>query len=83
MRDRINGLRNVLAERLAAATGQDFSFIQKQRGMFSFLGISPGQVTRLQKECGIYMVGSSRINVAGINNANLDYFLESCARILK
>ncbi len=83
MRDRINGLRNVLAERLAAATGQDFSFIQKQRGMFSFLGISPEQVTRLQKECGIYMVGSSRINVAGINNANLDYFLESCARILK
>ena len=83
MRDRINGLRNVLAERLAVATGQDFSFIQKQRGMFSFLGISPEQVTRLQKECGIYMVGSSRINVAGINNANLDYFLESCAKVLK
>ena len=83
MRDRINGLRNVLAERLAVATGQDFSFIRQQRGMFSFLGISPEQVTRLQKECGIYMVGSSRVNVAGINNANLDYFLESCAKVLK
>ncbi len=83
MRDRINGLRNALAERLGVATGQDFSFIRKQRGMFSFLGISPEQVTRLQEECGIYMVGSSRINVAGINNANVDYFLESCAKILK
>ena len=83
MRDRINGLRNALAERLGSATGQDFSFIRKQRGMFSFLGISPEQVSRLQKECGIYMVGSSRINVAGINNANVDYFLASCARILK
>ncbi len=83
MRDRINGLRNVLAERLTAASGQDFSFIRHQRGMFSFLGISPEQVTRLQKECGIYMVGSSRINVAGINDANLDYFLESCSKVLK
>ena len=83
MRDRINGLRKALAERLGSATGQDFSFIRKQRGMFSFLGISPEQVSRLQKECGIYVVGSSRINVAGINNANVDYFLASCARILK
>ena len=83
MRDRINGLRNALAERLGSATGQDFSFIRKQRGMFSFLGISPEQVSRLQKECGIYVVGSSRINVAGINNANVDYFLACCARILK
>ncbi len=82
MRDRINGLRTVLAERLTSATGQDFSFIKNQRGMFSFLGISPQQVTRLQKECGIYMVGSSRINVAGINNANVDHFLASCAKIL-
>lgn len=82
MRDRINGLRTVLAERLTTATGQDFSFIRQQRGMFSFLGITPAQVERLRKECGIYMVGSSRINVAGINNANVDYFLTSCAKIL-
>ena len=82
MRDRINGLRSLLAERLTTATGQDFSFIRQQRGMFSFLGITPAQVERLRKECGIYMVGSSRINVAGINNANVDYFLASCAKIL-
>lgn len=82
MRDRINGLRSLLAERLTTATGQDFSFIRQQRGMFSFLGITPAQVERLRKECGIYMVGSSRINVAGINNTNVDYFLASCAKIL-
>ena len=82
MRDRINDLRTLLAERLTNATGQDFGFIRHQRGMFSFLGITPAQVERLRKECGIYMVGSSRINVAGINNANVDYFLASCAKIL-
>ena len=82
MRDRINGLRMLLADRLTSATGQDFSFIRNQRGMFSFLGISPEQVARLQKECAIYMVGSSRINVAGINDANVDYFLSACAKIL-
>lgn len=83
MRERINGLRDVLARRLGEATGQDFGFIREQRGMFSFLGISPEQVTRLKTECGIYMVDSSRINVAGINNANLEYFLASCAKVLK
>ena len=82
MRDRINSLRTVLAERLTTATGQDFGFIRQQRGMFSFLGITPAQVECLRQECGIYMVGSSRINVAGINNANVDYFLASCAKIL-
>ena len=82
MRDRINGLRNMLAERLSATTGQDFGFIHAQRGMFSFLGITQEQVDRLRNECGIYMVGSSRVNVAGINGANVDYFLESCAQVL-
>ncbi len=50
--------------------------------MFSFLGISQAQVERLREEFGIYMVDSSRINVAGVNGANIDHFVESMGRIL-
>ena len=83
MRDRINGLRALAAEKLnAACNGADFDFIQKQFGMFSFLGISEQQVSRLKEEFSIYMVGSSRINVAGLNDDNIDYFAESVAKVL-
>lgn len=82
MRDRINGLRELLADRLSETTGRDFGFIRDQRGMFSFLGIFPEQIARLREEFGIYMVDSSRINVAGINPANLEYFIEAMGRTL-
>ena len=83
MRDRINLLRKELANRLTQEIDQDFSFIEKQKGMFSFLGIDANQVARLQTEFAIYMVDSSRINVAGVNNSNIDYFVESMTTILK
>jgi aspartate aminotransferase len=83
MRDRINLLRKELANRLTREIDQDFSFIEKQKGMFSFLGIDTNQVARLQKEFAIYMVDSSRINVAGVNSSNIDYFVESMTTILK
>jgi aspartate aminotransferase len=50
--------------------------------MFSFLGLSETQVQRLQEEFSVYMVGSSRINVAGVNHSNIDYLAESVARVL-
>ena len=53
MRDRINLLRKELANRLTREIDHDFSFIQKQKGMFSFLGIDTNQVARLQKEFAI------------------------------
>jgi aspartate aminotransferase len=83
MRDRINLLRKELASRLTREIDQDFSFIEKQKGMFSFLGIDASQVARLQKRFAIYMVNSSRINVAGVNSSNIDYFIESMVKILK
>ncbi|MES3008298.1 MAG: amino acid aminotransferase [Pseudomonadota bacterium] len=83
MRERINGLRTLLVNRLkAAGVKQDFSFIQNEKGMFSFLGISVPQVQRLTKEYSIYLVDSSRINVAGINDANIDYLVESLKTVL-
>lgn len=83
MRDRINGLRNLLVEKLQQAGVQrDFGFIRDEKGMFSFLGLSVEQVQRLVKEYSIYLVNSSRINVAGINQSNLDYLVKSIQAVL-
>jgi aspartate aminotransferase len=84
MRVRLNGLRQLLVDKLAARnTPMDFSFIAKQRGLFSFLGISREQVIRLREEFHVYMIESSRINIAGINHANVGYVADSIAAILK
>lgn len=84
MRDRINGLRSLLKEKLnAQCKGQDFSFIERQNGMFSFLGITKAQIERLQKEYAIYIVGSSRVNVAGVSQSNIDYFANAVAEVTK
>ncbi len=84
MRTRIKSLRSLLSTRLNACPGieQDFSFIEQQHGMFSYLGISPAQVKTLKEEYSIYMLGSSRINVAGINANNIDYFTSSIESVL-
>lgn len=83
MRDRINGLREQLAasfrNRLQSTR---FDFIPDQRGMFSFLGLTQEQVQRLKTEYSIYMVDSSRINVAGVNQSNLDYVCDAVCAVL-
>ena len=83
MRDRINGLRAQLVAKLkAAGVAQDFSFIEREKGMFSFLGVSVEQVQKLVNDYSIYLVNSSRINVAGINDSNIDYLTSSLAEVL-
>jgi aspartate aminotransferase len=82
MCQRINSLRIMLDEKLSAATDQDFSFIRREKGMFSFLGLTEAQVDRLREEFSVYMVGSSRINVAGVNSGNVDYLASAVARVL-
>lgn len=79
---RINGLRDMLADKLQAATAADFEFIRKENGMFSFLGLSQEQVNRLREEFSVYMIGSSRINVAGVNESNVDYVAGAVAKVL-
>ena len=83
MRERITGMREMLNEALVkAAPDHDFSHLVRATGMFSFLGISEDQVNALKKDYGVYMVGSSRINVAGINADNVGYLAESIAAVL-
>ena len=83
MRERINGLRSDLAQRTRdAGLQRDFSFLEEQTGMFSFLGLSGEQVDRLADEFSIYTVRSSRINLASFNASNLDYFVDALGQVL-
>lgn len=84
MRNRINAYRQLIIDKLAAqGVTQDFSFITRQHGMFSFLGINKAQIERLRQEFSIYMVGSSRVSIAGLNHSNIDYFAKAVATVLK
>ncbi|MEQ8407561.1 MAG: amino acid aminotransferase [Gammaproteobacteria bacterium] len=84
MRNRINGLRSQLVAQInAAGVDTDFSFIEREKGMFSFLGTNVEQVQKLVNDYSIYLVNSSRINVAGINDSNIEYLANSLAAVLK
>jgi aspartate aminotransferase len=84
MRNRMISLRSLFVRTMAAkGSPVDFSFIEKQFGMFSFLGISPEQIKQLKDQYGIYIVGSSRINVAGISEASIEYLTDSVLAVLK
>jgi aspartate aminotransferase len=75
MRETMLQLRQRLAEALRRETNSDrFDFVAEHRGMFSRLGLSPEQVAALRAEHGIYMVGDSRINVAGLPADGLERF---------
>jgi aspartate aminotransferase len=82
MCERINGLRSTLVQKLQTVSDRDFSFIQREKGMFSFLGLSVDQTRRLREEYSVYMLDSSRINVAGVNGSNIDYLADAVAGVL-
>lgn len=83
MRERINGLRALLADHLREATGTDeFDFIAGERGMFSFLGLTPEQVATLQTQHSVYPIPSSRVNVAGVNTDNVAYVAQAIAAVV-
>ncbi len=82
MRERIRAMRVGLVDALKAKTSQDFSFIIKQRGMFSYTGLSAEQVARLQQEFGIYAVSSGRICLAALNSKNIAYVADAIAQVL-
>ena len=84
MRDRIRAMRTSLVEQLkAAGVAQDFSFVIKQRGMFSYTGLSAEQVEKLKADFGIYAVSTGRICLAALNTKNIGYVAKAIAQVLK
>jgi len=83
MRRRIVELRQQLVRALASVCpDRDFGFIATQRGMFSFLGITPEQVRALRAEHHIYMTEDSRINVAGLRNETVEYVAQAISQVI-
>ena len=83
MRNRINAMRTELVRALKDHNVPgDYSFIQRQRGMFSFSGLTKPQVERLRDEYAIYVVGSGRINVAGLTPCNIDRVAECIGKVV-
>ncbi len=83
MRTGMLGLRTSLADELRRETNSDrFDFIADHRGMFSRLGLTPEQVLRLRDEFGIYMVGDSRINVAGLRQEIIGRLAKAIATVV-
>jgi aspartate aminotransferase len=84
IRERINGMRTLFVQTLAdVGIVRDFSFVARQRGMFSFSGLNPEQVRLLRDEHAIYIVGSGRINVAGMTADNVRPLCEAIAAVLE
>ena len=83
MRDRIRAMRTGLVDAIkAAGVTQDFSFVVKQRGMFSYTGLSAAQVEQLKSDFGIYAVSTGRICLAALNTKNIGYVAEAIAKVL-
>lgn len=81
MRDRIKAMRNLMVEQLAGAK-QDFSFIAKQCGMFSYSGLTADQVDKLRNDYGIYAVATGRICVAALNNNNIKTVTDAILEVI-
>jgi aspartate aminotransferase len=81
MRSRLHEMRHALMAGLLAKGGErDYRFLQDQKGMFSFCGLSQGQAEQLTAEFAIHVPKNGRINVSGLNTQNLDYVVEAiCA----
>ena len=79
---RINGLRRDFCDALIAQTDRDFAFISEEHGMFSFLGLSVEQAQRLRNEKSVYVLDSSRINIAGLNAGNMDRVVSAVSAVL-
>lgn len=81
MRERINTMRGRLAARLAGQSARDYSFIARQRGMFTMLGISPEGVETLRRDHHVHLTSSGRVNVAGLNSNNVDRVADAIATV--
>ncbi|HMC44099.1 MAG TPA: amino acid aminotransferase [Caballeronia sp.] len=83
MRERIKAMRKLLVEKIhARVPGADFSFVTRQRGMFSYSGLTREQVVRMRDEFAVYAIESGRICVAALNTKNIDYSADAIAKVI-
>lgn len=83
MRTRMQSLRELLVAKLIEKGAQrDFHFVTQQKGMFSFLCITPEQVQKMRNDYSVYFVDSSRVNIAGISTTNVDYLADALISVL-
>ncbi|MGQ0511548.1 MAG: amino acid aminotransferase [Betaproteobacteria bacterium] len=84
MRDRIKDMRKALVDGIhKRVPGSDFSFILRQRGMFSYSGLTREQVLRLRSEYSIYTIETGRICVAALTTKNIDYVADAIAKVIR
>ncbi|MGG8079280.1 aromatic amino acid transaminase [Klebsiella aerogenes] len=83
MRTRILAMRQTLVDALKEAVpGKNFDYLLKQRGMFSYTGLSAAQVERLREEFGVYLIASGRMCVAGLNSRNVQRVAQAFAAVM-
>ncbi|QXI30385.1 amino acid aminotransferase [Pseudomonas vanderleydeniana] len=83
MRDRIRDMRMQMVELLAKhGAKRDFSFVGRQRGMFSYSGLTVEQVARLKSEFGIYALDTGRICVASLNQRNIEAVVKAIVQVI-
>lgn len=83
MRDRIKQMRSLLVTTLKnKGVNQDFSFIERQNGMFSFSGLSKEQVLKMREDSAVYAVDSGRFNVAAMTTGNMDALCDAIAAVV-
>jgi aspartate aminotransferase, cytoplasmic len=87
MADRLSAIRILLHECLTKCGGSgapgNWDHILTQKGMFTFSGLSPSAVEKLQREYRIYMLSNGRISLAGLNTHNVEYFAQSVSAVLR
>jgi aromatic-amino-acid transaminase len=84
MRERIKDMRRQLVDKIQARVpGADFGFVLKQRGLFSYSGLSREQVRQLRDEYSIYAIDSGRICIAALTSRNIEYVADAIAKIIK
>ena len=84
MRERIKAMRKALAEGVQRRVpGADFSFVERQKGLFSYTGLSKPQVERLRSEFSVYAIETGRVCVAALNSGNIDYVADAIAKVIR
>jgi len=84
MRERIKAMRKALAEGVQRRSpGADYSFVERQKGLFSYTGLTKAQVERLRTEYSVYAIETGRVCVAALNSGNIDYVADAIAAVIR